>query len=87
MSHDHKPDNPDELARIKKAGGKVTDGRVNGNINLSRALGDFEYKGNSNLKPEEQMVTCKPDILKRSLNGVNYIVMGCDGIFEIKTNQ
>lgn len=51
MSHDHKPDNPDELSRIKRAGGKVTDGRVNGNINLSRALGDFEYKSNTNLKP------------------------------------
>lgn len=51
MSLDHKPNNPEEFARINKAGGKVADGRINGNINLSRALGDFEYKNNPNLKP------------------------------------
>lgn len=28
-------------------------GRVNGNLNLSRALGDLEFKENKNLKPEE----------------------------------
>jgi serine/threonine protein phosphatase PrpC len=40
MSVDHKPDDELELKRIKSAGGTVIDGRVNGNLNLSRALGD-----------------------------------------------
>lgn len=53
MSQDHKPDLETELARITKAGGSVIDGRVNANLNLSRALGDLEYKKNKNLKPEE----------------------------------
>lgn len=40
MSYDHKPEDEVELARIKHAGGKVTmDGRVNGGLNLSRAIG------------------------------------------------
>ena len=43
MSVDHKPEDQVELNRIRKAGGKVTpDGRVNGGLNLSRALGDLE---------------------------------------------
>lgn len=46
MSEDHKPDNAGEIARIQRAGGFVEDGRVNGMLALSRALGDFEYKGN-----------------------------------------
>jgi protein phosphatase 1G len=44
MSIDHKPEDQLELARIKKAGGKVTpDGRVNGGLNLSRALGSVRH--------------------------------------------
>lgn len=43
MSYDHKPEDEVELARIKNAGGKVTmDGRVNGGLNLSRAIGKQE---------------------------------------------
>ena len=40
LSQDHKPEDEPELKRIKNAGGKVTpDGRVNGGLNLSRAIG------------------------------------------------
>jgi len=51
MSVDHKPDDELELKRIRSAGGAVIDGRVNGNLNLSRALGDHEYKASKNVKP------------------------------------
>lgn len=81
MTTDHKPDDEKELNRIKKAGGEVFDGRVNGNLNLSRAIGDLEFKGNKNLKPEEQMITSKPDVVRKPLAGVDTILMGCDGIF------
>ena len=49
MSFDHKPDLEWEKDRIKKAGGKVIGGRINGNLNLSRSLGDLEYKKDKNL--------------------------------------
>ena len=42
MSIDHKPEDENETKRIRKAGGKITsDGRVNGGLNLSRAIGMF----------------------------------------------
>ncbi len=41
LSVDHKPEDPIETSRINKAGGEVVYGRVNGNLNLSRALGDL----------------------------------------------
>ena len=42
LSFDHKPQNEGEKARICAAGGFVDFGRVNGNLALSRAIGDFE---------------------------------------------
>ena len=41
LSFDHKPDNSDEVARIEKANHHVEDSRVDGNLALSRAFGDF----------------------------------------------
>ena len=48
--------------RIYKADGWVSEGRVKGNLNLTRGFGDLEYKQNKNLKPEEQMITANSDI-------------------------
>lgn len=57
LSLDHKPNNEAETKRIHEGGGYVEFNRVNGNLALSRALGDFIFKRNANKKPEEQIVT------------------------------
>ena len=44
LSFDHKPENDIEFARVKAGGGFVEDGRVQGVIAVSRAIGDWEYK-------------------------------------------
>ncbi|XP_075705095.1 protein phosphatase 1G [Rhinoderma darwinii] len=89
MSYDHKPEDEVELARIKNAGGKVTmDGRVNGGLNLSRAIGDHFYKRNRNLPPEEQMISALPDIKVLTLNEENeFMVIACDGIWNVMSSQ
>ncbi len=57
-------------------------GRVNGGLNLTRALGDFDYKTNSKLEYHEQMITCHPDVRKVERHPDDeFIIMGCDGIW------
>jgi serine/threonine protein phosphatase PrpC len=80
LSKDHKPEDPIELERITKAGSNVTYGRVNGGLNLSRALGDLEYK-RASVKPEEQAITALPDVVKIKNENLDFIIMGCDGIW------
>ncbi|XP_054468479.1 protein phosphatase 1G isoform X2 [Anoplopoma fimbria] len=89
MSYDHKPEDEVELARIKNAGGKVTmDGRVNGGLNLSRAIGDHFYKRNKTLPPEEQMISSMPDVKVLTLNGDHdFMVIACDGIWNVLSSQ
>jgi len=85
---DHKPNSPIELDRIKNAGGYVECGRVNGNLALSRALGDFEFKQNSDLPAEQQVVTADPDLFERKITEDDeFIVLACDGIWDVLTNQ
>lgn len=63
LSEDHKPENELERRRIEAAGGQVImDGRINGNLNMSRTLGDHEYKSNAKLSPIEQMISPMPDV-------------------------
>merc|ERR1712141_337327 len=69
MSFDHKPEDTPERNRIETAGGRVTpDGRVNGGLNLSRAIGDHAYKTNKALSLQEQMISPVPDIRKLTIN-------------------
>ena len=68
MSIDHKPDDDLEKKRISQAGGYVTDGRMNGNLNLSRALGDMEYKRQKDRDRDCQLIISKPDITVKELD-------------------
>lgn len=88
MSIDHKPDSQIEIDRITKSGSTISEGRVDGNLNLTRSLGDLKYKQRTHLKPEEQAITANPDTYEFQLyNDIDFILMGCDGIWEKKTNE
>lgn len=59
LSFDHKPDDEEEEKRVKNAGGYVTGGRVEGDLAVSRGLGDFRFKqmavvlNNTQLYPDD----------------------------------
>lgn len=89
LSEDHKPALEGERARIYKAGSTITpEGRVDGNLNLSRAIGDLRYKKNKALKPEEHPVTAFPDVLRVDRSpDQDFLIIACDGIWETKSSQ
>ncbi|CAD7082370.1 unnamed protein product [Hermetia illucens] len=88
LSIDHKPNNEEESKRINDGGGWVEFNRVNGNLALSRALGDFVFKRNALKKPEEQIVTAYPDVQTREITeDWEFIVLACDGIWDVMSNE
>lgn len=86
LSVDHKPDLPAEKRRVQRGGGFVEEGRVNGIIAISRAIGDWEYK-NASLKPEDNMVSAYPEVIVESLTGNHdFMIIACDGIWDCLTS-
>lgn len=96
LSEDHKPNLPTESERIRKAGGSITrqqagpivQFRVNGNLNLSRSIGDLQYKKNPELEPCEQMICATPEVntFKRE-EGDEFMIVACDGIWDVLGSQ
>jgi protein phosphatase 2C family protein 2/3 len=88
LSYDHKPNNELEAKRIIAAGGWVEYNRVNGNLALSRALGDFVFKKNENKGAEEQIVTAYPDVdIKELTSDHEFVLLACDGIWDVLSND
>lgn len=83
LSEDHSTTRPGEAERIEAAGGFIKGGRVNGVLNLTRAIGDTEFKLNANLDQEQQIIIAVPEITRRELSSENQLlVLACDGVWE-----
>lgn len=94
LSEDHKPETKVERERIERAGGKVVNhglcSRVvppglpqKMGINMSRALGDFIYKGRADLPETEQQLVALPDVRTHELTAEDdFLLLACDGVFE-----
>lgn len=96
LSEDHKPNNPGERSRIIKAGGvlhmevygDMVQYRINGNLNLSRAIGDLVYKRNQKLTPKQQMICSTPDVrtCPREVDD-EFVILACDGVWDRLSSQ
>ena len=91
LTRDHKPNDPTEQARIESLGGKVVwcgdvdkegapileEGiyRVNGNLALSRAIGD---------RSERPHVTAEPEVIALPLEKEDeFIILATDGLWDV----
>ncbi|XP_028924908.1 integrin-linked kinase-associated serine/threonine phosphatase 2C isoform X2 [Ornithorhynchus anatinus] len=94
LSKEHNPTQYEERMRIQKAGGNVRDGRVLGVLEVSRSIGDGQYKRcgvtsvpdikrcqlthNDRVNPLRRLFTC---VLLR------FILLACDGLFKVFTPE
>ncbi|KAL1208075.1 putative protein phosphatase 2C 75 [Cardamine amara subsp. amara] len=82
LSNDHKPDRPDERARIEAAGGRVlvVDGaRVEGILATSRAIGDRYLKPMVAWEPEVTIMSREP--------GDECLILASDGLWDVLSSQ
>lgn len=80
LTRDHRPDRDDEKSRVEKAGGHVLEWsgvpRVNGQLAVSRAIGDVSLKSYG--------VISAPEVTDWQPLDINdsYLVAASDGVFE-----
>ncbi|KAM4727007.1 putative protein phosphatase, Mg2+/Mn2+ dependent, 1Nb (putative) [Anableps anableps] len=87
-TEDHKPYSPLEKERIESAGGSVSLQRINGSLAVSRALGDFSYKGAENRTPSQQMVSPEPEVCVVERSPMDeFLVLACDGVWDTISNE
>ncbi|KAH0573997.1 Protein phosphatase 2C [Spironucleus salmonicida] len=83
-TEDHSPDQKSEIERLKKIRGVFISrefgiSRVQGVLSLSRAVGDNVLK--------QFGVICEPDVNVYPLDEISYILIACDGLFNIFSND
>jgi len=88
MSRDHKASAPEEVRRIRAAGGRVVDGRVEG-LEPSRTLGDFDVK----MAVPEGVISIVPEVRCQGLAEEGgspaqaLLVCATDGVWDVISGQ
>lgn len=91
---DHKPGDVEEKKRILNAGGTVEKmlgngpDRVDGDLAVSRAFGDYTYKDQPLIHRKDRKVSSLPEIsfTKRNKEHDSFALIACDGIYDVASN-
>ena len=81
------PDDNDEngeyttVYRVKKSDKEL--------LGVARAFGDYDYKSNEELSVSRQAVVCTPEIVVRERKDDEdmYLILACDGIWDVMSND
>jgi serine/threonine protein phosphatase PrpC len=83
LNSEHNLDLPSEKERIRSSGTYIIHNRIEGRLNLTRALGDFNFKSKKGLNLNEQPVIVLPEINKYEITReTEFILMGTDGLWD-----
>ncbi|XP_038701203.1 probable protein phosphatase 2C 22 isoform X2 [Tripterygium wilfordii] len=86
MSRDHKPICSKERMRIEASGGSIWDGYLNGQLNVTRALGDWHMEGMKGA--DGGPLSAEPEVMTKELTEEDeFMIIGCDGIWDVFRSQ
>ncbi|XP_071727847.1 probable protein phosphatase 2C 49 [Rutidosis leptorrhynchoides] len=85
MSNDHRPSYLQEKERVEKLGGYFEDGYLNGELGVTRALGDWYMKSPNGLR---SVLIAEPEMGHMDLSEDDeFMIIGCDGIWDVMSNE
>ena len=85
LTEDHTPSNPNERNRVFQANGMISCNRVDGQLAVTRAFGDVNFKDNPRLSFENQRVTSLCEYEEMMCKCGDNILLFCDGLVEPET--
>ncbi|MBA0722527.1 hypothetical protein Golax_003200 [Gossypium laxum] len=88
MSKDHRPCCMKERRRIEDLGGFVDDGYLNGQLGVTRALGDWHIEGMKETGERIGPLSAEPELKMITLTKEDeFLIIGSDGIWDVFTSQ
>ncbi|RWW41044.1 hypothetical protein BHE74_00053491 [Ensete ventricosum] len=89
MSKDHKPSCAKERKRIESLGGFIVDDAyLNGELAVTRALGDWGFEGLKEIDQPGGLLIAEPELKKIMLTKEDeFLLIGSDGIWDVFSNQ
>ena len=88
MSKDHRPCCMKERRRIESLGGYIDDGYLNGELGVTRALGDWHLEGMKEMGERIGPLIAEPELKMITLTKEDeFLIIGSDGIWEVFTSQ
>ena len=88
MSKDHRPCCINERKRVESLGGYVDDGYLNGQLAVTRALGDWHLDGMKEMGEPGGPLSAEPELKMITLTKDDeFLIIGSDGIWDFFSNQ
>lgn len=88
LSKDHRPCCTKERMRIESLGGYIDDGYLNGQLSVTRALGDWHLEGMKEMGAERGPLIAEPELKLTTLTSEDeFFIIGSDGIWDVFSSQ
>ena len=88
MSKDHRPSCINERTRVESLGGFVDDGYLNGQLGVTRALGDWHLEGMKEMSDREGPLSAEPELKLMTLTKEDeFLIIASDGIWDVFSSQ